>query len=194
MQITLSRYRRFLISTLVGSLTFFASVQSPFDTIYGQEDRTESRLNQPGALDLTDVGQLKIGNASYLIKYRISGENQLEGIKLQRDNITLAAKISAVSDGALTIDLPRKVIDSKIRENVDDDYAVFVDGQFVPYDEIANDTQSRTLRINFGNGSEQIEITGTHVVPEFGTLAALILGISIVGVVVITRLKKSQQL
>ena len=104
--------------------------------------------------------------------------------------MTLAAAISAVSDGVLTIELPRHVIDSKMQSNADDVYAVFIDGQFVPYDEIMNNTQTRVLRIEFGNGSEQIEITGTHVVPEFGPLAALVLAISIACVIIVTKIKK----
>jgi predicted secreted protein with PEFG-CTERM motif len=87
------------------------------------------------------------------------------------------------------MELPRNVIDSKKQGNMDDTYAVFVDGQFVPYNEIVNDTEARTLRIDFGNRSEQIEISGTHVVPEFGPLAALVLAISIGSVVVVTRFK-----
>ena len=53
-----------------------------------------------------------------------------------------------------------------------------------------NNTQARVLRIEFGNGSEQIEITGTHVVPEFGPLAAFVLAISIACVVIVTKIKK----
>jgi predicted secreted protein with PEFG-CTERM motif len=113
---------------------------------------------------------------------------------VQRDNITLAAEIRALSDGVLTIELPRDVIDSKKQSNMDDVYAVFIDGQLVPYDEIMNNTHARILSIEFGNASEQIEITGTHIVPEFGPLAALVLAISIAGVVVVTRIKKVKSL
>jgi predicted secreted protein with PEFG-CTERM motif len=83
-------------------------------------------------------------------------------------------------------------MDSKKQSNADDAYAVFVDGQFVTYDEIMNNTQARILRIEFSNGSELIEITGTHVVPEFGSLAALVLAISIASMVLITKIKKQR--
>ena len=48
--------------------------------------------------------ELEIGNASFQIRYQISGDNQLKAMWVQRDNITLA-EISAVSDGVLTIEL-----------------------------------------------------------------------------------------
>lgn len=158
--------------------------------VYGQEDGMISQLTENASLNLMDAKALEIGNASYQIRYQISGENQLKAMWVQRDNITLAAEISAVSDGVLNIELPRDVIDSKKQSNADDAYAVFVDGQFVPYDEIINNSQARILRIEFSNGSEQIEITGTHVVPEFGSLAALVLAISIASMVLVTKFKK----
>lgn len=114
----------------------------------------------------------------------------MEAMWVQRDNITLAAEISAVSDGVLAIELPRDVIDSKKQSNADDAYAVFVDGQFVPYEEIMNNTEARILHVEFSNGSEQIEITGTHIVPEFGPLAAFVLAISIGSMVIVTKIKK----
>jgi predicted secreted protein with PEFG-CTERM motif len=49
------------------------------------------------------------------------------------------------------------------------------------------------LNIEFGNGSDQIEITGTHIVPEFGPLAALVLTISIASVVIVTKIKKFER-
>lgn len=162
---------------------------------FGQENETISQLNETATTPaLVNSKELEIGNASYQIRYQISGNNQLNEMWVQRDNITLAAEIRALSDGVLTIELPRDVIDSKKQSNMDDVYAVFIDGQLVPYDEIMNSTHARILSIEFGNGSEQIEITGTHIVPEFGPLAALVLAISIAGVVVVTRIKKVKSL
>jgi predicted secreted protein with PEFG-CTERM motif len=163
--------------------------------VFGQENGTISKLNETATTsDLVNSKELEIGNASYQIRYQISGDNQLNEMWVQRDNITLAAEIRALSDGVLIIELPRDVIDSKKQSNNDDVYAVFIDGQLVPYDEIMNNTHARILSIEFGNGSEQIEITGTHIVPEFGPLAALVLAISITGVVVVTRIKKVKSL
>ncbi|MGI0042647.1 MAG: PEFG-CTERM sorting domain-containing protein [Nitrososphaeraceae archaeon] len=181
-----------LISSVL--LAFLMFIGSSY-IIFGQEDGTISQLNETATTsDLVNSKELEIGNASYQIRYQISGDNQLNEMWVQRDNITLAAEIRALSDGVLIIELPRDVIDSKKQSNNDDVYAVFIDGQLVPYDEIMNNTHARILSIEFGNGSEQIEITGTHIVPEFGPLAALVLAISIAGVVVVTRIKKVKSL
>ena len=161
-------------------------------TAFGQLNESISQLNETAASVLAKTKELEIGNASYQMRYQISGENQLEAMWLQRDNITLAAKISAVSEGVLTIELPRGVIDSKKQSNADDAYAVFVDGQFIPYEEIMNNTEVRILRIEFNNGSEQIEITGTHIVAEFGPLAAFVLAVSIGSLIIVTKVKKAK--
>jgi hypothetical protein len=161
-------------------------------TVYGQLNESISQLSETAAPLLVNTKELEIGNASYQVRYQISGENQLEAMWVQRDNITLAAEISAVSDGVLAIELPRDVIDSKKQSNTDDAYAVFVDGQFVPHEEIMNNTEARTLRIEFSNGSQQIEITGTHIVPEFGPLVAFVLAISIGSMIIVTKIKKAK--
>ncbi|MFY9967680.1 MAG: PEFG-CTERM sorting domain-containing protein [Nitrososphaeraceae archaeon] len=191
-QILGQRHILLTISVLSAFLMFIGSYSH---IIFGQENETISQLNETATTsDLVNSKELEIGNASYQIRYQISGDNQLNEMWVQRDNITLAAEIRALSDGVLTIELPRDVIDSKKQSNMDDVYAVFIDGQLVPYDEIMNSTHARILSIEFGNGSEQIEITGTHIVPEFGPLAALVLAISIAGVVVVTRIKKVKSL
>jgi predicted secreted protein with PEFG-CTERM motif len=186
--------QRHILLTSSVLLAFLMFIGSSY-IIFGQENGTISQLNETATtFDLVNSKELEIGNASYQIRYQISGDNQLNEMWVQRDNITLAAEIRALSDGVLTIELPRDVIDSKKQSNMDDVYAVFIDGQLVPYDEIMNSTHARILSIEFGNGSEQIEITGTHIVPEFGPLAALVLAISIAGVVVVTRIKKVKSL
>lgn len=187
--------QRHILLTISVLLAFLLFIGSSSHIIFGQENETISQLNETATTsDLVNSKELEIGNASYQIRYQISGDNQLNEMWVQRDNITLAAEIRALADGVLTIELPRDVIDSKKQSNMDDVYAVFIDGQLVPYDEIMNNTHARILSIEFGNGSEQIEITGTHIVPEFGPLAALVLAISIAGVVVVTRIKKVKSL
>jgi hypothetical protein len=127
----------------------------------------------------------KLGNKTYTIKYHILGGN-LTGISAEKDNITLLLNMSSTSDGKLSIELPRNIIDSKKEGNVDDSYAVFVDGQYAEADEIRTTAQARTLMIGFDNGTSVIEITGTQLLPEFSTVVVAIFAISIVGVILAT--------
>lgn len=127
----------------------------------------------------------KIGNKTYSVKYHIVG-GKLTGISAEKDNITLLLNISSTSDGKLSIELPRNIIDSKKEGNVDDNYAVFVDGQYSAADEIRTTAQARTLMVGFDNGTSVIEITGTQLLPEFSTVVVAIFAISIVGVILAT--------
>jgi hypothetical protein len=127
----------------------------------------------------------KLGNKIYTIKYHILG-GKLTGISAEKDNITLLLNMSSTSDGKLSIELPRNIIDSKKEGNVDDSYAVFVDGQYAEADEIRTTAQARTLMIGFDNGTSVIEITGTQLLPEFSTVVVAIFAISIVGVILAT--------
>jgi predicted secreted protein with PEFG-CTERM motif len=97
---------------------------------------------------------------------------------------SLIVRISTTSDGELTITLPRNVIDSK-SGSADDDFFVLIDGEEVEFAE-SKTSSDRTLTIPFPDGAEEIEIIGTFVIPEFGTIAALILAVAIVSIIAVT--------
>jgi hypothetical protein len=99
--------------------------------------------------------------------------------------------VASREDGTLTIELPRNVIDSKAQGNTDEDYAVFVDDQSKSFEEITNNNEVRTIEIGFDNGAEKIEIAGTNIIPEFGPIATIILGIAmIIFIIATTRYNK----
>ena len=132
---------------------------------------------------------LKSGSKMYSLNYRITGSgNKLNSGSLEKDSSTLLLNISSPSHGTLTIELPRNIIDSNRQgTNHDQNYVVFEDSQYVPVTQLKNNTQSRTLAIDFDKGSLQIEVAGTHAVPEFGAIiSAVILAIAIVGIIVAT--------
>ncbi len=86
--------------------------------------------------------------------------------------------------GKLNITLPKDVIDTD-----ENGFFVLVDG-----DETNHNTSSVgefwTLTIPFSYGSEEIEIIGTYVIPEFGTIAALILVLAISSIIIISAKNK----
>jgi predicted secreted protein with PEFG-CTERM motif len=60
-----------------------------------------------------------------------------------------------------------------------------IDGEEVDFDETTTSID-RTLTIEFPAGAEEIEIIGTFVVPEFGTIAAMILAVAIISIIAIS--------
>ena len=118
-----------------------------------------------------------------LISYEIINANLINVIP-DLDAVSLLIYIQSTDDGSITLTIPRSVLDATIN-NWDDEFFVLVDGEEVDFEEITTD-MDRTLTIGFLAGSEQIEIIGTFVIPEFGTIAAMILAVAIISIIAIS--------
>jgi len=119
-----------------------------------------------------------------LIGYEITGGKILSIIP-DVDANSLIISIDATDDGSLTLTIPRSVLDALLGNGDDDDFFVLVDDEEVDFDEVTSETD-RILTIAFPAGAEQIEIIGTFVVPEFGTIAAMILAVAIISIIAIS--------
>ena len=144
------------------------------------EEVTQNEIEE--GIDVTElVGVEDIGENSLLVEgvnvnYTIDG-GKIISIVPDIDETSLIIEIRTTSDGELVITLPKDVIDGI--------FFVLVDGEETNYGEELNDNSS-TLTIPFHDGSEQIEIIGTFVIPEFGTIVVLVLAISIIAIIAVT--------
>jgi len=130
---------------------------------------------------------ISVDGTNFSLSYSITGGSVLN-VNPDYDVTSLISTIETTSDGELTITLPRALIDAKLG-NADNDYFVLVDGEEVEFGESKTATD-RTLTIAFPDGAETIEMIGTSVVPEFGTIAVMILGISIISIIAVTARSK----
>ncbi|MFB5607008.1 MAG: PEFG-CTERM sorting domain-containing protein [Candidatus Nitrosomaritimum yanchengensis] len=152
--------------------------------LYGTENRTaETTFSFAGSSMSGPEGLIQVIGTDFMVGYEITG-GRLISITPDVDANSLIIAIDATSDGQLTITLPRELIDAKIGDE-DDDFFVLVDGEEVDFDETITSTD-RTLVISFFAGAEEIEIIGTHVVPEFGAIAALILAVAIISIIAVS--------
>ena len=141
-------------------------------------------IDDPVILDsIVTATTLTIQDSTDLISYEITNGKIINVIP-DLDAVSLLIDIEAVNDGSITLTIPRSVLDATIN-NGDDEFFVLVDGEEVDFDEIATDID-RTLIIEFLAGTEQIEIIGTFVIPEFGTIAAMILAVAIISIIAIS--------
>jgi len=127
---------------------------------------------------------VKMGDGNGSIGYEITG-GQLLSITPDVDANSLIVGIYATSDGSLTLTIPRSVADALLETGEDDEFFVLVDGEEVDFSENVSSTD-RTLTIAFQAGAEEIEIIGTFVIPEFGTIAAMILAVAIVSIIAVS--------
>ncbi|MEK0368486.1 MAG: PEFG-CTERM sorting domain-containing protein [Nitrosopumilus sp.] len=130
---------------------------------------------------------VSVSGSSDLIGYTITG-GKLLGIVTDFDANSLIISIDATDDGSLTLTIPRSVLDATINGE-DDDFFVLIDGEEVDFDETTTSTD-RILTIAFPAGAEEIEIIGTFVIPEFGTIAAMILAVAIISIIAISAKSK----
>jgi len=97
------------------------------------------------------------------------------------DDTLLVHLFGADDDGELKITLNKDII----TPFDDGSYFVLINNEEVDFEQMG-----RTLHIEYNAGTEKIEIVGSHVVPEFGTIAMIILAVAIVSIIAITAKTK----
>lgn len=133
-----------------------------------------------------DTPGIIVDGTDFEPQYDISG-GIVTSMHTNPQSNSLIISLDAMSDGQITITLPRELIDFKSTDGTDEQFFTLVDGEEVWYTDVSSDADSRTITIEFMVGSSQIEIIGSSVaVPEFGTIAALILAVAITSIIVMS--------
>jgi predicted secreted protein with PEFG-CTERM motif len=186
-----------LTSILLASLTLVV----PIGTIYAQtEDAATTNTTgaattggaQAPAVNATGGGEwttfeLTAGGQTLPIEYIITG-GSVENMTISGENQTLGVTINSMSNGTLSLRLPREVMDSKTAEGEDADFAAFIDdAEYEEPGEIDEPTEdTRTILIGFPAGAGSIDVIGTTAIPEFSTIAVAVLAVAIIGIIIAT--------
>ena len=109
---------------------------------------------------------------------------EIQSLTPDTENKSLIVSIKTDCDGELTITLPKDVIDTD-----EEGFFILVDGDETNH-KASSVGEFWTLTIPFSYGSEEIEIIGTFVIPEFGTIAALVLVVAISSILIISAKNK----
>jgi predicted secreted protein with PEFG-CTERM motif len=167
------------------------ALAAPIGTTYATTN-TSATTNATGGAATNATGggwrtfDLTVGGQTQPIQYMITG-GSIENMTLNIENSTLAVSINSTDDGTLVIRLPRNVIDAKTGQGSDTDFAAYIDNsEYTQPGENETTTDTRTLSIGFPAGSEAIDVIGTIAVPEFSTIAVVVLAIAIVGIIIAT--------
>jgi predicted secreted protein with PEFG-CTERM motif len=136
--------------------------------------------------------EVKIPDAgTFDVMYTMKG-GVVSSMILNQKNLSLEINISTNSDGNINVNLPRDSIDSKLNDGQDLDYIVLIyeSNSIVPiqtdFTKGDKDDIFRSLNIPIKNGDTKIEIVGTHIVPEFGTIAMIVLAVAIVSIIAVS--------
>jgi predicted secreted protein with PEFG-CTERM motif len=120
----------------------------------------------------------------YELSYELTGAKIIR-ITPDTEMKSLIFEIETYSDGELRITLPKDVINTDDPEG----FFILVDGIETNHEAVSN-LENWSFVIPFHYGSEEIEIIGTYVIPEFGTIAALVLIVAIGTIIMISAKNK----
>ena len=109
---------------------------------------------------------------------------EIQSLTPDTENKSLIISMKTDCDGELTITLPKDVIDTD-----EEGFFILVDGDETNH-KASSVGEFWTLTIPFSYGSEEIEIIGTFVIPEFGTIAGLVLILAITSIIIISAKNK----
>ena len=152
------------------------SVDTPVDAITPLDDVTNEITpldDVTNEITSTLPYSIMLGGTEDIIPYDLTGA-MITGAIVNPDNNSILFNLVDADNGILTV--------SPSTETQDGIFMVLVDG------EEANDViiNGNDVTVNFPAGTDTIEIIGTFVIPEFGTVAMMILIISIVSIIAIT--------
>ena len=132
---------------------------------YETNYQTPTTNKQCSAMELSANGQC--------VPFSISGGTVTSATLNTNDN-SIVIMINAEEDGTLTI-TPSTTVQKGI-------FMVLVDGE--EWDDV--EIVANKVTVMFPAGAETIEVIGTFVIPEFGTIAAMILAVAIISIIAVS--------
>ena len=103
---------------------------------------------------------------------------------------TLTLNINGNNAQTLSLDIDRKLLNAKSPDGADSEFIIMVNGEPADFTESASSIRGhRTITLSFGSRDTTIEIIGTSVIPEFGSIAVFILVIAIISIVILSNKK-----
>ncbi|MFB5648018.1 MAG: PEFG-CTERM sorting domain-containing protein, partial [Candidatus Nitrosomaritimum aestuariumsis] len=101
---------------------------------------------------------------------------------INQDNKSIEVTFEEVPDATdFWVRIPFEVLTAEKEQ-----YQVLVNGEDTGYD-LMKMPDAYVVGLIITEETEHVEIIGTQVIPEFGTIAILVLGVSIVGIIYATR-------
>ena len=147
---------------------------------YGENksDKTQVELtggisNKPTTPSSVKCGANSVSADGNCINYTITG-GVVTGASINTKDNSVIVRINANNDGTITLSPSKAVLDGV--------FMVLVDNE--EWDDVQYDGNKVTIM--FPAGTEKIELIGTFVVPEFGTIAVMILAVAIISIIAVS--------
>ena len=118
-------------------------------------------------------GQSELDVIGNCVGFSISG-GTVNRVNVNTNDNSIILMISANADGTITLSPSKDVLEGPFMVLVDDEQ----------WDDA--EINGNEITVMFLAGAEKIEIFGTHVIPEFGVIAALILAVAIISIIAVS--------
>jgi len=138
-------------------------------------------------VDIPNSGTFDVG-------YTMRG-GEVNDIQMVQERYSLLVAIDANSNGNLILKLPKNSFDAQ-NDGKNGDFIILVSKDHanveenfvqVEYEEIAVSSDYRTIRIPLEEGDKWVEVIGTYVIPEFGSIVIIILVVSVSSAIIISK-------
>jgi len=132
-------------------------------------------------------------SGTFDVGYTIRG-GDVTGIDMNLDRYSLLVETTVNANGILILKLPRESFDAQ-SDGKDNTFIVLIskennmlsDFTQVEYEEVASGTDYRTIRIQLEEGDKLVEVIGTYVIPEFGSIVIIILVVAVSSAIIISK-------
>jgi len=132
-------------------------------------------------------------SGTFDVGYTIRG-GEVTGIDMNLDRYSLLVETTVNTNGNLILKLPRESFDAQ-SDGKDNTFIILIskennepkDFVQVEYEEIATSSDYRTIRIPLEDGDKWVEVVGTYVIPEFGSVVIIILVVAISSAIIISK-------
>ena len=141
-------------------------------------------------VDIPNSGTFDVG-------YTVRG-GEVKDVIMNQERYSLVVETIMTSNGNIILKLPRDSFDAQ-NDDTDTTFIILISkqnnaaGDFiqVEYEEIAVSSDYRTIRIPLEEGDRWIEVIGTYVIPEFGSIAIIILVVAVSSAIIVSKSKFS---
>jgi len=141
-------------------------------------------------VDIPNSGTFDVG-------YTIRG-GEVKDVVMNQEHYSLIIETTMNSNGNLILKLPRDSFDAQ-NDDTDTTFIILISKQNiaatdfmqVEYEEIAVGSDYRTIRIPLEEGDRWIEVIGTYVIPEFGSIVIIILVVAVSSAIIMSKSKFS---
>ena len=143
----------------------------------------------------TSVFPVDIPNSgTFGVGYTIRG-GEVKAINMNEERYSLLVETTMNSNGNLILKLPRESFDAQKSNGEDNTFIILIskennepeDFVQVEYEEIATSSDYRTIRIPLEEDDKWIEVIGTYVIPEFGSIVIIILVVAVSSAIIISK-------